>query len=72
MKTPNELMNEGWVMVSFAGECEEDEFGEPSICSICGDFYDACACPGPTQEDEFDYCEDEYGELWAKKKADSE
>ena len=61
----------GWKQVSFAGDCtqseaweETDELGD--ICSICGlDYCEDCECPGPTQEDEYEYQEFE-GVLYAK------
>lgn len=62
--------NEGWRLVSFAGEClggDGEELGD--ICSVCGlDYCDECECPGPTQEDEYTYQEFD-GELYAKPKA---
>jgi hypothetical protein len=48
--TPGE---EGWEIVSFAGDCgiENEETGElGENCSVCGGLYEECPCPGPTQE----------------------
>jgi hypothetical protein len=44
---------QGWKRVSFAADCdgydfESDDLGD--ICSVCGDEYADCPCPGPTQE----------------------
>lgn len=42
---------QGWKQVSFAGEClggDDDECGD--ICSVCGEDYSECDCPGPTQD----------------------
>lgn len=46
-----------WQKVVFAGDCLECEnCGEP-FCDQCGQHYADCACPGPTQDDEFEYRE---------------
>lgn len=67
--TQEQLHAEGWRLVSFAGDClggDEDELGD--ICAVCGlDYCDECQCPGPTQEDEYEYLEVE-GTLYAKEK----
>ena len=57
-----------WQRVKFAHDCSECECcGEP-WCDECGCHYDECRCPGPTQDDVYEYSE--CGE-WAKKLADS-
>ena len=44
-----------WLRVVYAFECEPcDMCGEP-ICPECHDHYADCPCPGPQQEDEYDY-----------------
>ena len=46
-------MTKVWLKVSFSCDCvgmNQDE------CSICGEEYTECPCPGPTQ-DEFEYKE---------------
>ncbi|MBY6093837.1 hypothetical protein [Ferrimonas balearica] len=43
-------MDNTWRLVVFADEC--DEWGNCPICEI--DYAD-CDCPGPTQEDEYEY-----------------
>jgi hypothetical protein len=57
-----------WRKVSFAGEClggEDGELGDE--CAICGlDYIDECQCPGPTQEDQFEYREID-GILYARR-----
>lgn len=57
----------GWKKVSFAADCDggdENELGD--ICSICGlDYCEECKCPGPTQEDEYEYQEFD-GTLYAR------
>lgn len=45
-------MKRPWRRVVFSGECDAD--GNCPICEI--DFAD-CDCPGPTQEDEYEYRE---------------
>ena len=41
-----------WLPVIFPADC--DEGGD---CPICDIDFTACACPGPNQEDEFEYRE---------------
>jgi hypothetical protein len=43
--------------------CECDEYGN---CPHCGIDYADCDCPGPTQEEEYDYEVDAQGILWAR------
>jgi hypothetical protein len=40
----------GWMPVIFSAEC--DEWGN---CPRCGIDYAECPCPGPTQDDEYEY-----------------
>mgnify|MGYP001278355646 CR=1 FL=1 len=40
-----------WVRVIFSGDVDQ----ETDLCPQCGDCYSDCPCPGPTQEDEFEY-----------------
>jgi hypothetical protein len=41
----------GWVLVVFSAEC-----GEDGLCPVCGTLdFGECPCPGPTQDDEFEY-----------------
>jgi len=57
-----------WRQVSFASDClggNETEFGD--ICSVCGDEYAECDCPGPTQ-DGYEYKEIR-GVLFARRLA---
>lgn len=59
-----------WQRVVFAADCrleDWDEEGEHPICPVCDIGYVDCSCPGPMQEDEFDYKE-ESGVLYAKRK----
>lgn len=51
----------GWRRVTFAADCNED-----GDCPVCGIDYAECACPGPTQDDEYEYVERD-GELFARK-----
>lgn len=40
----------GWQRVVFAAECDED-----GNCPACHDDFADCDCPGPTQDDEYEY-----------------
>ncbi|MGY2987696.1 hypothetical protein [Bradyrhizobium sp. USDA 4508] len=53
-----------WRRVVFSAEC--DELGN---CPVCGVDYARCDCPGPTQEEEFEYREMN-GVLWARARPD--
>jgi hypothetical protein len=62
-------MSDGWVRVVFAAECDDpDGDGEFLICPYCGIDYADCPCPGPHQDDEYDYEERADG-LYARRKA---
>lgn len=40
-----------WKRVVFSAECDED-----GMCPVCGDIdFADCDCPGPTQDDLYDY-----------------
>ena len=55
----------GWKRVVFAGDCRPcDLCGEP-LCEKCAVHYADCACPGPTQDDKYEYSEID-GLLWAR------
>lgn len=58
-------VDDGWVRVVFASEVDEDD-----NCPVCGIDYGDCPCPGPTQDDEYDYHESHDGTLWATPKVD--
>ena len=50
-----------WVKVVHAFECDPcDMCGEP-ICPICDVHYADCDCPGPHQDDEYEYREGNNG-----------
>lgn len=55
--------------VVFAADCGVDPITEElnEICPECGGYYADCQCPGPTQQDEYDYKEIN-GVLYAKRK----
>ena len=60
------LESDEWQQVSFSADClggDEDELGYE--CSICGQDYSECGCPGPTQ-DGYEYKEIN-GEMYARK-----
>lgn len=44
-----------WKKVVFANDCLAcEDCGEP-LCTECNTHYADCTCPGPTQDDEYDY-----------------
>ena len=43
--------------VVFAGDCRPCPYCDEPVCPICEAHYADCACPGPTQEDLYDYTE---------------
>lgn len=49
-----------WKRVSFSGDCDED-----GRCSLCGEDYVECECPGQTQ-DGYEYIEFD-GTLYARE-----
>lgn len=51
----------GWVEVVFAADCDED-----GDCPKCAVDYAECQCPGPTQEEEYEY-EEFDGTLFARR-----
>lgn len=55
-----------WREVVFASDCDED-----GNCPVCGTDYADCDCPGPTQDEEFDY-EEFDGVLMARPKGGHE
>jgi hypothetical protein len=55
-----------WLRVVFADECKPCDCCEEPICEKCEDHYSDCECPGPMQDDEFDYIEID-GVLHARK-----
>ena len=52
----------GWRVVAFAADCDDD-----GNCPLCLIDYAECNCPGPTQDDLFDYAEID-GVLMARAK----
>jgi len=54
-----------WQRVVFASDCSGcPACGEP-VCPVCEDHYAECQCPGPTQDDLFEY-EEQDGVLMAR------
>ena len=56
-----------WRRVVFAFECDEYD-----NCPICNIDYSECDCPGPHQEDEYEYSEDGNGMLVARRLAEAD
>ncbi len=54
-----------WRRVVFSFELDEDD-----NCPVCGTDYAECPCPGPTQDDLFEY-EEFDGVMYARMKEDS-
>lgn len=56
------------MLVSFALDClGGDEFEPGPTCSVCGGEYIDCPCPGPTQDEEYEY-EEFDGFLYARRR----
>jgi len=54
----------GWRKVSYAADVGEDD-----CCSLCGEDYTECPCPGPTMDGmEYEWRD---GELWAREEEDA-
>lgn len=49
-RSPDELTADGWIRVSFSADT-----GEDGACSICGEMYEDCPCPGPTMDELYEY-----------------
>jgi hypothetical protein len=59
-------MNNTWIKVVMAWDCSPCKWcGEP-VCPECEVHYVDCRCPGPTQDDLYEYKEIK-GELYAKR-----
>lgn len=56
-----------WRKVVYAADCEGDP-DDVLICPHCGIDYAECPCPGPHQDDEYDY-EQRVDGLYARKRA---
>jgi hypothetical protein len=55
-----------WRRVVFASDCREcDACGEP-VCPVCIGHYADCDCPGPMQDDEYEYSTDLKGYMIAR------
>jgi hypothetical protein len=60
-----------WTRVVFAGDLELcPDCGEELYCPKCEVHYADCACPGPTQDDEYEYKFSADGVMWAKRLPD--
>ena len=44
-----------WKPVVYANDCTPCEMCEEPVCPICEIHYAECGCPGPMQEDEYEY-----------------
>lgn len=44
-----------WKKVVHACDCEPCAMCEEPVCPVCTEHYADCECPGPTQDDEYEY-----------------
>jgi len=44
-----------WQKVIFATDCVPCEFCLEPVCPVCSCHYAECDCPGPTQDDMYEY-----------------
>ena len=56
-----------WVRVVFAHDCEPCTACAEPVCKQCETHYADCECPGPHQDDEFEYREAGAGVLEARR-----
>lgn len=64
----------GWIKVVFSHECHFEDWDtdmECPTCPQCNGNYGECPCPGPHQEDEYEYKFVD-GVMFAKKKEANE
>lgn len=64
------MENNQWKRVIFLSDCifeEWDEDKEFAVCPVCQIEYSECPCPGPTQDDQYEYKEID-GQLYARLK----
>ncbi len=60
-------INDGWKKVIYAHDCEPCDMCDDVICPECdGTHYFECECPGPMQEDEYEY-EEFHGVEYARR-----
>jgi hypothetical protein len=57
-----------WIKVVFAADCDDpwDTDGECLVCPNCQIEYAECPCPGPHQDEEFEY-QERRGVLYARR-----
>ena len=55
-----------WIKVVFASDCKLCEMCEEPVCPVCDVHYSDCDCPGPTQDDMYEYKQLDNGDLLAK------
>lgn len=58
-----------WRRVVEAGDCVTCHCCGEAYCSMCDDHYVDCECPGPHQDDLYEYRE-YFGALYAREKTD--
>lgn len=61
----------GWYKVVFADECPPCAMCGEARCPVCEVHYFECSCPGPTQDDMYEY-EEFDGVLYARPYEDDD
>ncbi len=61
------LYSDGWLKVVYAHDCKDCDMCGEQVCQKCEMHYAECDCPGPTQEDEYEY-QDFDGVEYARRK----
>lgn len=64
------LYADGWLRVVYAHDCEPCDMCEEPVCGKCEMHYAECDCPGPHQDDEYEY-EDFDGVEYARRLLDA-
>lgn len=59
-----------WQLVVCAADCAPCFDCDEPVCPVCSEHYADCECPGPTQDDEYEYRFDSAGVLWARPRSD--
>jgi hypothetical protein len=49
------MLSHGWKHVVYAHDCTLCDMCEEPVCPHCEDHYADCACPGPHQDDIYEY-----------------
>jgi hypothetical protein len=55
-----------WLRVVFAADCSPCSACDEPVCPVCDEHYVDCECPGPTQDDLYEYEDDGKGGMRAR------